>query len=294
MLSDHFKQERRYMIKHLEGSFETVDFTDGRSVLLYDNNETEDYPLHWHNAVEIILPLVKPFKAVCEGNEYLLSERDILVIPAGTLHSLSVSGGRRLILLADNRCFADNPALSELLPMLTEPVHIRHSEDKELCEQTGALMTEIYTLYSGWKDMAEVYIYLKLLTLLVRIWEYKLSDNGEVYPERFGSLLKYIEQNYTSPITLDELADMAGYSKYHFSRLFKKYCHASFIDYLNRRRVKAAELMLVNDDISVTDAALQSGFSSLTTFNRVFREVKGCTPSEFRRLYRIGNTTDSL
>jgi AraC-like DNA-binding protein len=54
-------------------------------------------------------------------------------------------------------------------------------------------------------------------------------------------------------------------------------------------RIKAAELLLVNQDISVTDAAMQSGFSSLTTFNRVFRDQKGCTPSEFRRLYRIDN-----
>ncbi|SDB16669.1 AraC-type DNA-binding protein [Ruminococcaceae bacterium FB2012] len=281
------------MIAHLEGEFETVDFSENRCVLLYDNVESEDYPLHWHNAVEIILPLVNPIKANCEGTEYEVCERDILIIPAGTLHSLSTREGRRLILLADNRCFADNPALSDLRPMLDSPVFISHFEDRELSSQLCALLTEIYTLYSGWKDMAETYIYLKLLTLLVRVMEYRSgSGNEDAYNENFSAVLRYIEQNYTSPITLDELADKAGYSKYHFSRMFKKHCRTSFVNYLNRRRVRAAELLLVNEDISVTEAAMQVGFSSLSTFNRVFREYKNCTPTEFRRLYRIANSAD--
>ena len=143
--------------------------------------------------------------------------------------------------------------------------------------------------------MAEVYIYLKLLTMLVRIKEYRFAGLGEEeenYAEKFGSVLRYIEQNYMYNITLEELANMAGYSKYHFSRLFKKYCHTSFVSFLNRRKIKAAELLLVNNDVSVTEAAMQVGFSSLTTFNRVFRDIKGCTPTEFRKLYRIVNSSD--
>lgn len=281
------------VILHLNGDFETVDFNENRSVLLYDNVENEDYPLHWHNAAEIILPLVNPITVVCDGVEYTVGERDVLVIPAGTLHSLSTCKGRRLILLVDNKCFADVPALSELRSLFDSAVHIRRSDDKELSDQLCDLISEIYTLYSGWKDMAEVYIYLKLLTLLVRIKEYRSdSDNEDAYDERFSSVIKYIEQNYSSPITLDELADRAGYSKYHFSRMFKRHCHTSFVNYLNRRRVRAAELLLVNEDISVTEAAMKVGFSSLTTFNRVFREYKSCTPTEFRRLYRIVNSAD--
>ena len=92
--------------------------------------------------------------------------------------------------------------------------------------------------------------------------------------------------NYMNDITLDDLADMAGYSKYHFSRIFKKYCNTTFIAFLNQRRIKAAEMLLLNEEMSVTNVAMQVGFSSLTTFNRVFKELKGGTPSEFRRLYR--------
>ena len=93
-------------------------------------------------------------------------------------------------------------------------------------------------------------------------------------------------------ITLDDLAKMAGYSKYHFSRIFKKYSRTTFISFLNHRRIKAAEMLLLDENISVTEAAMQVGFSSLTTFNRVFREIKGCTPTEFRKLYKITNVSE--
>ena len=284
------------MIVHLDGDFETVDYMGDRSVLIYDNIENEGYPTHWHNAIEVILPLENSYEAVCDGKEYLLKERDILVIPAGTLHAIKAQSGRRLIMLFDNRSIADNPALSEIQHLLTEPIHVKHDEDRELGDQLGSLMKDIYTLYSSWKDLAEVYIYLKLLTLFIRIVEYQRSSVGsddENYAEKFSYVLKYIEQNYMYNITLDELAGMAGYSKYHFSRMFKKYCHTSFVSFLNKRKIKAAELLLVNEDISVTEAAMQVGFSSLTTFNRVFREIKGCTPTEFRKLYKLENFADN-
>ena len=102
------------MIVHLDGDFETVDYTENRSVLIYDNVENEEYPVHWHNAIEIIMPLTNPFTAVCDGKVFDLKERDILIIPAGTLHTLKAQPGRRLIMLFDNRSISTNPALYDL------------------------------------------------------------------------------------------------------------------------------------------------------------------------------------
>lgn len=80
------------MIVHLNGDYETVDYVPNRSVLLYDNNEDEEYPLHWHNAIEIIMPLTNGFEAVCAGKNYKLSERDILIIPGHSSQSESTVG----------------------------------------------------------------------------------------------------------------------------------------------------------------------------------------------------------
>lgn len=284
------------MIVHLDGDFETVDYSGNRCFLLYDNVENEDYPIHWHNAIEIIMPLMNSFTAICDNKQYMLNERDILIIPAGTLHTLKAQPGRRLIFLFNNKTIDSNPALNDLYSVLKEPLLINAEYDEEFRSSIGGLLKDIYTLNSNFGEMTEVYIYIKVLTMLARVKEYRLNtvnyDDDEKYMEKFGSIIKYIEKNYMYNITLDDLANMAGYSKYHFSRIFKKYSRTTFIAFLNQRRIKAAEMLLLDDNMSITEAAMQVGFSSLTTFNRVFRDIKGCTPSEFRKLYKNTNTGD--
>lgn len=279
------------MIAHLNGDFETVDYSENRSVILYDNMEEEAYPVHWHKAIEVIMPLTNSYHATCNGKEYLLEERDILIIPSGTLHTMSAQPGRRLIFLCDSRCIDDNPALSDLSSLLSAPVLINKDYDNEFRLTLSNIIKDIYMLYSNFESMSEVYIYIKLLTLLARIKDQQLNairyDGNGKYADIFLLIMRYIEKNYMQDITLDELSQMAGYSKYHFSRIFKKYSSDTFINCLNRRRIKAVELMLLDDSVSITDAAMQAGFTSLTTFNRVFKEIKGYTPSEFRKLYKI-------
>ncbi len=291
-------EEGKGMIVHLNGDFETVDYSQNRSVLLYDNVENEDYPVHWHNAVEIIMPLNNGFEAVCGGKPFAMEERDILIIPAGTLHSLKAQPGRRLIFMCDNAILTGNPALYDLYSVLAEPLLINSGYGKDFLYSLGHIIEEIYTLYSNFGELTEVYIYMKLLSLLAHIKEHRLNkpkyDDGGKYADTFRVVLNYIEKNYMFDITLEDLADIAGYSTYHFSRIFKKYSSTTYINFLNNRRVKAAEILLLEDSISITDVAAQVGFASLTTFNRVFKDIKGCTPSEFKKLYKTSHTTEQL
>lgn len=285
-----FCERKLEMIVHLNGDFETVDYDCNRSVLLYDNIENEEYPIHWHNAVEIIMPLENNYKVLCSGKEYNLKERDIIIIPSGTIHNLKAEPGRRLILLFDARSFIGNPALSEINYMLSEPILINSDFDKEFLHSMNQIIKDIYILYSNFSSVTEVHIYIKVLTLLAKVREYRLNkikyDDGGKYADKFQTIMKYIENNYANDITLEELAQMAGYSIYHFSRIFKKYSNTTFINFLNRRRIKAAELLLLENGSTITDIAMQVGFSSLTTFNRVFKSINGCTPSEYKKLYK--------
>ena len=95
---------------------------------------------------------------------------------------------------------------------------------------------------------------------------------------------KYTDSFFENPITLDSLAEALGYSKYHISRILNSN-GVSFNEMLNARRIKAAETMLRDNNSAVTQIAFNAGFTSITTFNRVFRKIKGCTPSEFREMY---------
>ena len=79
----------------------------------------------------------------------------------------------------------------------------------------------------------------------------------------------------------------AGFSKYHFTRLFKQFANTSFYKYLNQKRIEQAERLLINPQLSITEVSLASGFSSLSAFIRMFRLLKGCTPTEYRAMYNL-------
>ncbi len=94
--------------------------------------------------------------------------------------------------------------------------------------------------------------------------------------------MEYIDIHYMEELNLEDIAESTGFSKYHFSRLFKQYTGFTFCDYLCHRRIKVAEELLARPDLSITEAALQAGFPSISTFNRLFKQYKNCTPSEYR------------
>ena len=103
----------------------------------------------------------------------------------------------------------------------------------------------------------------------------------------------YISEHCTEPIVIDQLASLAGFSRFHFARLFKQFTNISCYQYLIQKRVAYAERLLIRPGITITEAAMESGFNSLATFNRVFKTSKGCTPSEYRSLNRTGENSGS-
>lgn len=282
------------MIKNLSGEYETVEYDARKYVMLYDNTDYEAYPVHWHSALEILMPTQNEYIINVGGIDYCIQEDEVLIVPSGELHSMPAVRGRRYIFQCDNAILGEVPALEALMRGVSTPLLIGENADKELQVLAKKTMLDIAALYTSKSELADVRIYMCLLTLLTAIREDQLrrsQSNMECddeklseYSEKFGTVLKYIDNNYMYDITLDELADVAGYSKYHFSRIFKQYNSMSYIQYINARRTKAAEQLLFEPDIPITEVAMRSGFKSLTTFNRIFKEIKHCTPTDFKKL----------
>jgi AraC-like DNA-binding protein len=283
------------MIKNLSGEFETVEYENKRFVMLYDNNEIENYPTHWHNAVEIIMPIVGSFNVRTGADEYHLRERDILIIPPGELHTLPPQEGRRIIFQCNNTVLANVPALDAVMPVFRAPMLIQPEQERNLYMLAKKQILDIYSEYYENSDISDIRIYINLISLLVAVREYQLdleqksyegsADTLRKYSETIKHVLKYIDQNYMNEITLEKLAAIAGYSKYHFSRIFNQYQSMSYIQYINLRRTRAAEMLLLDPSIPITEVAMRAGFSSLSTFNRIFKEIKHCTPSSYQRFY---------
>lgn len=215
------------MIESLNGIFETLNYKQRTSIKLYDNDEYEDYPAHWHTNLEIIMPTENIYTVECYNQVITLREGDIVLICPGCIHTLyAPEKGRHIIFQADI-----NPL---------------------------RFMKEIETL----------------VTIISPLIVITPEDFPSIY-DKVKSLLLKIKNEYLS-----------SFSKFYFSRLFKQFTDVSFYKYVNQKRIEKAAEMLTEPNISITNVALSCGFESLSSFIRMFKIVKGCTPTEFRNMYQ--------
>ena len=94
---------------------------------------------------------------------------------------------------------------------------------------------------------------------------------------------RFIRERQGEPLTLKMVADHVHLSTFYFCKMFKKSTGISFTDYLARARVDRARRLLSNRRLRVSEIAFESGFQSLSQFNRVFRRVTGDSPTRFRQ-----------
>ncbi len=113
--------------------------------------------------------------------------------------------------------------------------------------------------------------------------QYGLSDD---VMRRMMSVTDYIKNNLTADdLSQGAMAEMAGISRDYFSRIFKNITGMNYSKWLNTIRLKKAAELLADEERSLTEVAMLSGFQSIPSFNRVFRDEKGIAPGEYRKLF---------
>src|ERR1700678_718746 len=103
------------------------------------------------------------------------------------------------------------------------------------------------------------------------------------YSQRIDRVIDYLRTNLHRPVKLAELAEVACFSEFHFHRIFTAVSGETLNHFTNRLRLEKAAALLRYTDKSVTDVALDCGFSSSATFSRAFRTGYETSPSEFRK-----------
>ncbi len=103
--------------------------------------------------------------------------------------------------------------------------------------------------------------------------------------DRVRRVKEFITTNYMQNICLKELADLVCMSEDSFSRFFKHKTGRTPNRYLIDYRLGIAARLLLSTKMSVAEIGYSCGFNTLSHFNRLFRESKGCTPSEFRERF---------
>ncbi len=108
----------------------------------------------------------------------------------------------------------------------------------------------------------------------------------EEYIRRIHKVQDYIEQHIRKPLSIEELSSVAGFSKYHFCRIFQGMLHEPLAYYVNRIRMERALFLLAHrTDKNMTDIAYELGFTDSAIFSRAFRNYHGMSPREYRKEY---------
>ena len=287
------------MIESLNGIFETINYKQSTSIKLYDNDEYEDYPAHWHTNPEIIMPTENIYTVECYNQIITLREGDIVLICPGCIHTLyAPEKGRRIIFQADINPLRFMKEIETLVTIISPLIVITPEDFPSIYDKVKSLLLKIKNEYlSSSTSFSEVSIYSKTLEIITLIGRSRAAAGMETpspdaprkqeeYIEKFIEICNYISAHCSDELNLEAVASMSGFSKFYFSRLFKQFTNVSFYKYVNQKRIEKAAKMLTKPNISITNVALSCGFESLSSFIRMFKIVKGCTPTEFRNMYQ--------
>jgi two-component system response regulator YesN len=121
--------------------------------------------------------------------------------------------------------------------------------------------------------------------------ESMLFNTNQINSSKISNLTKtaqrYIEENFSNPITLEDVAFRINVSPQYLSRLFKEETGENFIDYLTRIRIKAARKLLEGTEHNVKEICFKTGYGDPNYFSRIFKKATGLTPTEYKEKFSI-------
>ena len=116
------------------------------------------------------------------------------------------------------------------------------------------------------------------------------DKNSQNYSPLISRAIKYIEENYTETITINDLCDSYKINKCYFCNLFKKETGYTFINYLNNYKVEKSKELLKNLSLSLLDVSLAVGYNNQSYYSTIFKKFTGITPLEYRANIIKGNS----
>ncbi|MBY5960246.1 AraC family transcriptional regulator [Membranicola marinus] len=196
-----------------------------------------------------------------------------------------------------NESFYDLPEmvqLNELLGLANRGIRLTDNQAKDLIRDN---ITKLPYM-NGMKRVVKLLEILEIvsssnsLNLLSSNSFTESIDPGQDH--RINKIYEYVMKNFRRPISNADVAGLVNMTNTSFCRYFKKRTNKSFISYLNEIRVGYACKLLLEGKHTVAEVAFECGYEYVSYFNKIFKEIKGMTPSEYVDEYFVTNMTDSI
>lgn len=237
-----------------------------------------DYPLHLHNAIEIVYLISGSAVVQCDKKQFSIQPGDWFVSFPNQVHGYEASvdvSAYVLIIPVNPYLMPFYNTLEQTIPEcpLLHKGQWEHTQldllmklcFRERTDPTDPVLTGYLHVIVG-----------KLISLLT------LRSIPSGSPDALQALLLYLNHNYTQPLKRSQIAKEVGYNESHISHLFTDTFHMTLTEYLTSMRIADALELLSRTDQSISHIALSLGFGSIRSFNRAFARHMHQSPSDYR------------
>ena len=289
--------------------------------------------MHFHNCIELGYCKKGNGILSVENSDFAFNTGDYSFIPENVAHkSQSVQGtdsNWEYVFFDPYLMFKNilpENILNNLLLRLTDCFGIiSKSNDPELHFIANCIFSELHNKMTYYKESVKG-LFMTLLMHITRIEDTAKSDNyfeitpscdnheitdfthaSHIIPNKntnnlfksdfqwLYSAISYIRKNYQNKLVIAEIAEKCcGLSESHFRKKFNETMHISPLDYINHLRIRIACQLIYNNDKAISEIASEVGFTTLSSFNRNFQALLGCSPSEWRKQQIVNDADNKL
>ena len=237
----------------------------------------------WHENVELLYFQNGSATVTINDIRVKVTSGDIVVIDTNRIHSIIAHEKTNFYCLIVDRAFC----LANHFD--TNTISFEHLiKDTEISALFEEFVKEYYDQSSPFRIQALRAIELKIMVLLCR--KYTRTTQNPIHDSNVLSAIKralgYIHSESNKPITLDDISNVAGISKFYLAREFRRITGYTVVSYINQVRCEKASVMLIEKTMNIENIATACGFTNVSYFTRTFTKLVGMKPSDYRANFK--------
>lgn len=241
---------------------------------------------NWHSTIELYYILTGSCEILYDTEYLHVKENEFCIINSNVIHSLKSESGVRILNIGISTDFCNFCGL-DIEQFSFEKIF----SDKQLTKKILSL-SKIY-FESSTDKLYNVKLSSKLLDFCIHIVSKHARYHSAINSsDPIQLAIGYIKANLDKKITLDDIANQAGFSKYYLSRKFKEVCGITTTKYINTLRCHQACIYFQTTDLSINDVYNKLYFGSYEYFLTVFKKIVGCTITEY--VSKLSKNNDTL
>ncbi len=253
----------------------------------YSVIHAKTFPAHFHRAIEFVYVLSGEMVYVCEGKEYTVREGSVLLSLPYQAHEYRVEKPTDLFYFIADPHMIPSLALTLENRIPASPVRAYGEEGQAFFGSLIGVLRDDDRIPKSWQIPSHPYIVPILSAMLEYHFEHVglEASRGETSQlSLLQRIMLHLEEHYPEDgYSVSGAAQALGISPQYLSTIVRERTGRSLTEHLHNIRITHAQNLLLKSDATVTEIALASGFSSIRTFNRVFREYTGVSPGEWRK-----------